>query len=280
VVLGLFVVALAAIPVSPAFTASPMSTRESTVNLLPNPSFESDAAGWDQYNLSVFAHETSWASAGFGSLHATGAVASAKGDYVVVGSTKIAVTPGLSYTATADVNGLAIPASNSTHLQLFWFDGAGGSAANKSTSTTVTGERTLSVTGTAPADAAGVQVRIFSYSKSGQLWDTYIDNVRLTTAVPRPSGSCLGHDATIEGTPQADRLKGTGKADVIVALGGADKVFGLGTGDRICGGNGSDLISGGPGKDRLSGGAGKDTLTGGPGQDVLAGGAGRDIQTQ
>ena len=279
--IGLCAVAFAALPLSSATGAPiPVSAKASATNLLPNPSFEADVAEWDQFNLSVFAQETSWFSSGFASLRATGAVASPTGDYLVVGSAKVPVSAGHSYTATADVNGLSIPAGNSTHLQLYWLNRAGGSTANKSTLTTVKGVRTLSVTDTAPEDAASVQVRVWSYSKSGTLWDTYIDNVRLTSSEQRLPSSCLGKKATIEGTPQANRLKGTPKADVIVGLGGRDKITGLGGNDRICGGAGNDVLSGGAGNDRLSGAAGADQLVGGPGKDVLAGGAGKDQQTQ
>jgi hypothetical protein len=87
---------------------------------------------------------------------------------------------------------------------------------------------------------------------------------------------CLGHRATIVGTPGADVLRGTRGPDVIVGLGGNDVISGLAGDDRICGGPGDDVLLGGQGGDRLAGGQGDDTLVGGPGRNVLDGGAGHD----
>jgi Ca2+-binding RTX toxin-like protein len=96
---------------------------------------------------------------------------------------------------------------------------------------------------------------------------------------------CLGHVATIVGTPRADGIEGTDGPDVIMGLGGADRIRGNGGDDVICAGPnearrgrfdiaivGRDLVEGGPGNDLIAGGPGIDALGGGKGNDRLYGG--------
>jgi Ca2+-binding RTX toxin-like protein len=87
---------------------------------------------------------------------------------------------------------------------------------------------------------------------------------------------CLGHPATIVGTPGDDTITGTPGNDVIVGDGGNDTIDGAGGNDIICGGAGNDTIRGGDGNDTIAGGGGTDTLDGGPGNDSLRGGTGND----
>lgn len=82
------------------------------------------------------------------------------------------------------------------------------------------------------------------------------------------SHTCDGHDATIVGTEEKDRLMGTRGNDVIVGLGGDDKIFGMGGDDIICGGDGDDKIYGNRGNDILIGASGADKISGGWGVDT------------
>jgi Ca2+-binding RTX toxin-like protein len=115
------------------------------------------------------------------------------------------------------------------------------------------------------------RVRLFVMLATGALG--------LVAIPPAAEGSalrCLGRDATIVGTKQADLLIGTPDRDVIVGLGGNDTILGRGRHDRICGGDGSDRIEGGGRLDWLAGQGGSDTLLGGAGADTLRGGTEAD----
>ena len=90
------------------------------------------------------------------------------------------------------------------------------------------------------------------------------------------SQQCRGHDATITGTAESERLRGTSGNDVIWAGGGDDTVIGKGGNDLLCGGPGDDVVTGRGGDDRALGGAGGDLLAGGEGDDGLLGGGGLD----
>jgi RTX calcium-binding nonapeptide repeat (4 copies) len=101
------------------------------------------------------------------------------------------------------------------------------------------------------------------------------------TALPHAIGAestpgCLGHPATIVGTPDADRLTGTAGPDVIVALAGDDRVFAEGDDDVVCAGPGRDVVEAGSGGDSVSGGPGGDSLWGGDADDSIFGGDGTD----
>lgn len=98
-----------------------------------------------------------------------------------------------------------------------------------------------------------------------------------TTVVAPHVVTCRGVNATITGTPGADRLVGTAGADVIAGLAGADVISGGGGRELICGGGGNDSVTGGAGADRLLGGRGADLLRGGGGPDLVAGNRGNDI---
>jgi len=91
--------------------------------------------------------------------------------------------------------------------------------------------------------------------------------------------TCMGHLATIVGTPGPDVLTGTPGKDVIAGLGGDDVISGGDGVDTICGGPGDDRIDGGAGKDDLSGDTGNDTIDGGTEIDHLWGGDGNDTLT-
>lgn len=87
--------------------------------------------------------------------------------------------------------------------------------------------------------------------------------------------TCLGHPATIVGTPGNDHLIGTAGEDVIVGLAGDDVIEGLQDGDTLCGGEGNDILRGGGNTTEFDpkSVASTDTLSGGPGDDVLDVGA-------
>jgi uncharacterized membrane protein len=94
--------------------------------------------------------------------------------------------------------------------------------------------------------------------------------------VARDNASCLGHDATIVGTPGDDTIVGTPGNDVIHGLDGDDTIHGRGGDDIICGGSGNDTIYGEEGNDTIHGGEDNDFISGGPGNDVLYGTKGDD----
>lgn len=73
--------------------------------------------------------------------------------------------------------------------------------------------------------------------------------------------TCLGHRATIVGTPHNDTIIGTSGRDIIVGRGGDDLILGLGGNDVICGNGGRDVINamGGTGSAQpIHGGGSKD----------------------
>jgi hypothetical protein len=94
-------------------------------------------------------------------------------------------------------------------------------------------------------------------------------------ASPPARPRCLGHVATIVGTPGVDTIRGTSGSDVIVGGGGGadgrrgDTIYGLGGDDLICDNATQPVLS------DLRGGSGNDTvrasgiMRGGPGRDTL-----------
>jgi hypothetical protein len=174
---GAFALAVAACLL--ALFAAPAASEGATANLVSNPSFESGVDGWYGYDLSTLSRNTSWAAAGSASLRVSGAVASSAGDYVVVGTDAMPVRPGISYTASAQVDVNAVPAGEATYLQIFWLDANGQPLTNATTSAAGLGGDALTLEARAPTSAYGAQVRIFSYSKLGERWTTYVDDVHL-----------------------------------------------------------------------------------------------------
>lgn len=88
--------------------------------------------------------------------------------------------------------------------------------------------------------------------------------------------TCMGHAATIVGTPGDDVIVGTNKADVIVTFGGNDTILGGNGNDIICSGFGKDTIDGGNGKDLIDAGDGDDVVMGCNAKDVIFGRGGSD----
>ena len=90
------------------------------------------------------------------------------------------------------------------------------------------------------------------------------------------AATCMGFEATIQGSSGNDTLEGTPGDDVIIGLAGRDVIYGYGGDDIICAGGGRDRVYGGPGQDIIFGQGSNDTLRGGKDDDILKGGAGND----
>lgn len=105
------------------------------------------------------------------------------------------------------------------------------------------------------------------------------DKAQTSTLVTEPPAvaSCRGVQATVPGTPGADRLVGTAGPDIIVARGGGDSILGLAGRDLICAGAGNDRVSSGSAADRVYAGGGADIVLGRGGPDLLAGSPGNDV---
>jgi uncharacterized delta-60 repeat protein len=144
-------------------------------------------------------------------------------------------------------------------------------------------------------DAAGSPVAV-GFAFSGQKGDLAL--VRFRGGDGRLA-RCRGRAATLQGTPQAERLSASG---AIVAFGGDDRI--RSSGGPVCAGAGDDRVLaprfgavygqhgddaiiasgrgrayGGPGDDTIRshrGFEGSDSYFGGPGNDLLAGGRGPD----
>jgi sugar lactone lactonase YvrE len=130
----------------------------------------------------------------------------------------------------------------------------------------------------AGAGSAGALIRIDPATGARSIIASgppFADPVGVAVSPP----TCRGRQATIVGSPGADRLVGStsaGTADVIAALGGNDRIKANNGSDIVCGGDGNDRVNGGKGKDALAGDAGGDRLNGSAGPDSLDGGSGRD----
>ena len=91
--------------------------------------------------------------------------------------------------------------------------------------------------------------------------------------------TCLGSEATIVGTNNADVIEGTTGDDVIWGGGGTDTIRARGGNDLVCGGGARDIIKGENGDDVIDGEGGNDVLDpgwgfadralGGPGVDTI-----------
>jgi Ca2+-binding RTX toxin-like protein len=92
-------------------------------------------------------------------------------------------------------------------------------------------------------------------------------------ALSQPAGAepvyCLGHLATIVGTPGNDALDGTDGPDIIAGLDGNDVIRGFGGNDVICGGDGNNIYDGGADSDLMAGGGDGDSFFGGDGEDEV-----------
>jgi hypothetical protein len=152
-------------------------------NLVTNPSFEVDTAGWSYYSpgseipQTTFVRVTDWAEVGGASL----SVAATSPDPVPGGSAEMGalsttgtggmpVTTGLSYTLISQVNISAGAAgAGGIRQRVYWYD-SGGASVGTSTGAVVDdtggGEFALSDTFTAPALAAFAAVYIHHYTET------------------------------------------------------------------------------------------------------------------
>jgi hypothetical protein len=103
----------------------------------------------------------------------------------------------------------------------------------------------------------------------------------LTIYVNAPSsapGGCMGHKATILGTPKADlQLTGTLGNDVIMSFGGSDIIYAYLGDDIICSGDGNDIVFAGSGNDIIFDDVGRNLLLAEGGNDIVYGGKDRDV---
>ncbi|UYM03377.1 calcium-binding protein [Solicola gregarius] len=99
---------------------------------------------------------------------------------------------------------------------------------------------------------------------------------------------CHGHQVTIHGTKDDDRIAGTPGRDVIDSGNGDDTIKARGGNDIVCAGKGADALFGGSGRDLLDGGPDRvvkgfqwrihgDRFIGGPGNDRMIGGGDKDL---
>lgn len=207
------------------------STGGPVTNLVTNPSFEVDTAGWELVASAGLASgptmtvSTAWASAGSRSCrvqftNANDTVSRRVDLQTPRTASNIPVTAGVSYSARAAVNVLDA-ASLGTGLALFWIDSASavisGSYGAVSTATGVQG---VTVTGVAPAGATGVAVLFITETNAANdVVDFYADAVMIaegTTIPDYDDGDTPGWDWS--GTPHASTSSRPGGKDGLHAI--------------------------------------------------------------
>lgn len=154
-------------------------------NLVPNPSFETNATGWTGGALTSVARSTAQAHTGTASLAITAGSVSASAA-TLEGRSGIPVTGGAEYTASAYVR--AATAGRSGYLSIYWYNAAGSymSASNGVTFADVTsGWTRFSATKTAPVGATFATVRVW-------LTGTVASEVHYVDAVMFEQASSLG----------------------------------------------------------------------------------------
>lgn len=135
----------------------------SRVNLVTNPSFVTNTAGWSATGSSTIARITSDYYFGSSSLEVTKAAASNSG---VALTDRIAVTQNLSYAVSAYVKIPKGSDDGSLQIKLEWFTAVSGGSSISSTTSTLTAVTAgsswtrLAKIATAPATAAGVMITI------------------------------------------------------------------------------------------------------------------------
>jgi hypothetical protein len=135
-------------------------------NFITNPSFETDASGWNTYGANVtIARSTAQAHGGTASLQVTQTTAGTKG----VQSVAYPVTVGTSYALSAWV--LSTAGTAQTAVILSWYNGGSfiSSTSGTLTSLTIGTWTRLSVVGVAPATAT--QVYAIVSTPSAQIAD-------------------------------------------------------------------------------------------------------------
>lgn len=170
---------------------------EATTNLIVNPSFEVDTAGWahnNQSGLSAFARSSAQSRYGLYSLLATNTATGAD-DYFSINVSGLAA--GTAHTVSVWVNVAAFTAGAASNRGLFAYDLANVGTAQAAAITGATAgwvRLSVAVTTTAAAGAHTIQVRL--YAPGGT---TYWDAVQMEAkAYPTPycDGSLGGYGST------------------------------------------------------------------------------------
>lgn len=133
-----------------------------------------------------------------------------------------------------------------------------GTTILQTSTSTVNGVTTITVTGSAAAASFGTEV---------------LRNVERLQVVAKTSFLNVEFNPATE---QDDVIDGTSAPDTFDALGGNDYVDGAAGNDSIKGGAGADTLIGELGDDTLDGGDGDDVLYAGPGADLIVPGSGSD----
>jgi len=190
------------------------------------------------------------------------------------------------FTTDNDVFNVAVSGptalQNVANIETINLSTTGATAASAITYTTLTGLKTLNISGTS---AGNITFTDGGANDIGNTGVTTIDASGLTTAVgliANSSASTATAAMTMKGAAGADQLTGglgndsisggTG-ADFLSGMAGNDTIDGGAGGDEIDGGNGNDIITGGAGADVIVTTAGNDTVTGGTGSDSILLGA-------
>ena len=157
-------------------TYNQFGITNATVNLITNPSFETNTTGWTAGTNTTIARNTSNGFVGTSSLSLTSVAA---GNIWANLTTSVSATVGYSYTASAYVKSAAI--SRTARVRLDWYNGASllSSTDGTNTSTSTTAWTRLSVTGTAPSSTTAVVVTMTVNSTAAGSEVHYFDAVLL-----------------------------------------------------------------------------------------------------
>jgi len=150
------------------------------MNLFPNGSFETDAAGWGQL-AAVLSVTNGWASSGSNSLQVKPNSVGAA--YSLANTNASYMVPGKTYTLSATIN---IPVAQTGTLDAlarrmsFSYTSGGSTRSVTSAAGATTGVSRISLTVTLPSDATGMSWSIYNGATSSAANVMYIDNVMAT----------------------------------------------------------------------------------------------------
>lgn len=162
------------------------------INLIPNPSFEVDTAGWAAESNCTIARSTAQASSGVASMAVTITGAGSGGAITATGVSGMPVMTGATYTATGGFR--AATTGRTCTVYINWYTSAGAFISNISASVvdTTTGFSNPEVTGVAPATAAYASVATWvAGATAGEVH--YVDAIDLRR---------VGTTAVVTGQPQ------------------------------------------------------------------------------
>lgn len=174
-------------------------------NLIPNPSFEADTAGWSNTTVSAsISQSTAQAHSGSGSMFITGTLpGSGFGEIAAVssqGTVAIPCSPGQTMSASAQFYPTVLATGINPRIYIRWLDSAGnntlGNIPSPSAALTLNTWQKLSVTGTAPAGTAYVSIVVqfaVTGSSAGQSAAGYIDEVMCVVGPTMPASFYEGN---------------------------------------------------------------------------------------